>query len=174
MNVSPPPKYPFLLLAMACLLPSSTIAKEEKDTTSVPQMLIFGEVESLHVVEAKALYESRIDTGATTNSIHAEAIEGFERDGDQWVRFTLVSPATKKKTILERPVSRVAEIKRHGKEPQKRYVVLLKVEFADRNAAFEFSLTDRSKFSYPLLVGRNLLRGNVLVDVSKKHALRKK
>ena len=33
----------------------------------------------------------------------------------------------------------------------------------------EFSLTDRSDFEYPVLVGRNLLTKGYLVDVSQKN-----
>lgn len=136
-------------------------------------MVVIGEIEWIGIAESKFAYSSRIDTGATTSSIHAENIKGFERDGQAWVRFDLVNPDGDGRVHLEKKVTRVAEIKRHGAEPQKRYVVHLKAVYAGFSSDLEFSLTDRSAYTFPLLVGRNLLRGTAMVDVNLKHTLGK-
>ncbi|MFC4993297.1 ATP-dependent zinc protease [Rubritalea tangerina] len=160
-----------LFLSGFCIAPPSMA--EEVETAN--EVITMGEVEAIGIVEARWHYPARIDTGATTSSIHAEKVEAFERDGEDWVRFELVNPQEKGKAkVLEKRVVRVAEIKRHGAESQKRYVVKLKARFAGREPVLEFSLADRSGYTYPLLVGRNLLRGAVVVDVSQKEVLKVK
>jgi hypothetical protein len=146
---------------------------QQADDPATPQQLILGEAEFLYVYEAEYAYDARIDTGATTCSIHAEDIQSFERDGEQWVQFTLINYETQERSKHEKKVVRVAEIKQHGAKPLKRFVVPLKVQLDEASRTFEFSLADRSNYHYPLLVGRNLLRGIAIVDVSQSYTLKK-
>jgi hypothetical protein len=137
------------------------------------ELLTIGEAEHLYVHEAEYAYDARIDTGATTCSIHAEDITAIERDGEQWVKFNLVNFDTKERTERVDKVVRVVEIKQHASESVSRYVVRLKVQLGEDTRLFEFSLADRSNYSYPMLVGRNLLRGIAVVDVSQSYTLKK-
>lgn len=138
-------------------------------------MLVIGETEFLFINEADCVFDSRIDTGATTCSIHALDIEEFERDGEAWVSFKLINPSNDQAVELEKKVARVAKITgRGGKEAHKRYVVPLEATIGKRTIKVEFSLTDRTDFEYPLLVGRNLLRGLAMVDVSQVYTQGKK
>jgi hypothetical protein len=162
--------YICLVILLVCF-GAAFVYGEEADTKN--ELLVIGEVESIGIVEAKWYYTSRIDTGATTCSIHAENVEPFERDGEDWVRFELVNEKGGETCKLERKVERVAEIKRHGAESQKRYVVKLHAAFGENKPLLEFTLADRASYTYPLLVGRNLLRGTAMVDVSKKNTLKK-
>src|SRR3546814_1906508 len=41
------------------------------------------------VLPEEVTVKFKLDTGALTSSMHAEDIEYFERDGDEWVRFDL-------------------------------------------------------------------------------------
>jgi hypothetical protein len=156
------------------VLPFQGLASDDPDPAD-QEMLVVGETEMLFVTEAGCEYNSRIDTGAKTCSIYAEAIEEFERDGVRWVSFKLVNPANKKAVELESRVERVVKIKlREGQDALSRYVVKLEVTIGERTIRVEFNLADRSDYEYPLLVGRNLLRGVALVDVSKTYMLGKK
>ena len=129
---------------------------------------VLGGVEEVYLPVHGLLLKARIDTGATTNSIHAENIIPFERDGRKWVRFDLKGNDNKPVQI-KRPIVRMIRIKRHGKEGQERYVVNLRLNIASLSVFSEVSLTDRGQYKYPVLIGRNYLKGNVLVDVSKKY-----
>ncbi|WP_435690368.1 RimK/LysX family protein [Rubritalea sp.] len=135
--------------------------------------LVMGEVESMGILEVKWYYSARIDTGATTCSIHAEKIKPFERDGVKWVRFELVNEKGGARAKLERKLERTVRIKEHDDDLNRRYVVKLHIAYGDERELLEFSLADRSSYKYPLLVGRNLLRGIAVVDVSKKNLLKK-
>lgn len=158
-----------LTLASCISAPSS---HNEADPAT-GEMIVIGETEHLYIMEAEYAYDARIDTGATTCSLHAEDIVPFERDGDQWVTFNLVNFDTKERIELKEKVARVVEIKQHGSDSVSRYVVRLKVMIDQEPRTFEFSLTDRSNYSYPMLVGRNLLRGIATVDVSQSYTLKK-
>ncbi|MEH6649217.1 MAG: RimK/LysX family protein [Motiliproteus sp.] len=131
--------------------------------------IVIGEAERLLVSPPGVTMAARIDTGATTTSIDAREIQQFERDGKNWVRFVLVDDKKQRHT-LERPISRIVEIKRHGGDNLERPVVMLKLELAGEKLNTEVSLTDRDNFEFGLLIGRNFLKDTFVVDVSKAYA----
>ena len=161
-----------LVLCTAGLISGCATTRHKSTTVqeaSAGGLQVIGQVESLTVQPSGLTYKARIDTGATTCSISALDIEPFERDGKDWVRFRMPLPDNneKKTDVLEYPVTRTAEIKRHGAEPQKRPAVELPVEMGIFKGRIEFTLTDRTAYEFPVLVGRNLLDGNMVVDVSE-------
>ena len=130
--------------------------------------IIIGELEKVRILPANIIYDSRIDTGATTTSIHAGNIEFFERDGKKWVKFEL--QGKEKTEEIEMKVKEFKNIKRHGAPEQKRAVVTLHLVLGKVSQMVDVTLNDRSKFTYPGLIGRNFLRpNNMIVDVSKKY-----
>ena len=110
--------------------------------------------------------------GAETTSLHANPIIRFERDGKRWVRFTVREEAEFEAIVLERPVVRRVRIKRHDMESQRRYVVKLWLKLGEIREKVEVTLTDRSDFEYPLLVGRNWLTDTAVVDVSRRYVIK--
>ena len=133
------------------------------------EVQIIGEVEPVTIVKAGLTRPARIDTGATTSSLDARDIQRFERDGKKWVRFTLLDRRSKKEVKVESRLTRTVEITRHGTDPQLRPVVKLKAILGKVRINREFSLTDRSAFTYPVLIGRNFLEGEFIVDVTLKN-----
>ncbi len=112
--------------------------------------------------------KGKLDTGAKTSSLHAVDIEYFQRDGKEWVRFKTLDPrrGTQPMTI-ERPLVRDVRIKRHTAAFQERPVVSLDLCLGDQLVSAEFSLIDRRRFNYPVLLGRSLLKQErILVDAS--------
>ncbi|NVJ53409.1 MAG: ATP-dependent zinc protease [Campylobacteraceae bacterium] len=141
------------------------ITKEPKEKDS---KIILGNYEYAYIPSEKLKLKAKVDTGATTTSVHATNIKAFERDGKKWVKFSLNDE--KGKSIEKAlPISRVVYIKRHGAKNQKRYVVKMRINVAKSSQLIDVTLTDRSKFSYPVLIGKNFLTGLILVDVSKKY-----
>jgi len=134
------------------------------------KLLLFGQTEFITILPHRFRLPARIDTGATTSSIHALDIKRFERDGKKWVRFTLVGPDGRKYR-MEKPWLRTIEVKRHGTRQQVRPVVKLKVRMGPLEIPTQFSLTDRSQFKYPVLIGRSLLQGVAAVDVNREYIL---
>jgi len=141
----------------------------ECSATHYDGKLVIGEAEWVHLPKQKLKLKGRIDTGATTTSIDARDIRIQERDGERWVLFELVDRQNDKSIAMEKPVVRIASIKRHGAKDQERPVVKLRLKIGDVEKYLEVSLTDRSKYDFPVLIGRNFLRGAAVVDVSRAY-----
>jgi hypothetical protein len=133
-------------------------------------LVVFGEVEYGTIKPGNIRLKARIDTGATTSSIHATGIKLFDRDGKKWVKFNLVRK-NGEKVAMKKPVIRIVEIKRHGAKDQHRPVVKLDLTMGPVNKITQFSLTDRSKFTYPILIGRSFLKNVAIVDVNRSYTL---
>ncbi len=135
----------------------------------IDNLILFGRAEYVYLADIKKRLSARIDTGATTSSINATDIQRFERDGKKWVRFVIPYPDGKTSETIEKPLKRDALIKRHGAESIRRPIIMLRVRIGPISTVCEFSLTDRSKFEFPVLIGRNVLAGKAAVDVSRKY-----
>ncbi|MCP3871147.1 MAG: ATP-dependent zinc protease [Gammaproteobacteria bacterium] len=134
------------------------------------EKLVIGEAEYIDIPALKATFNARIDTGAATTSVFAANIEEFERDGKPWVRFTVMNPDQKKEYPLERPVARVARIKKRGEDGfTRRPAVAADLTLGKVTRQITVNLADRTGFEFPLLIGRDFLRGLAVVDVSKKY-----
>lgn len=130
---------------------------------------VFGAVEELHLQLPSSTLKlnARIDTGATSSSLHAREIIPFERDGKSWVRFT--SGEGNNAQRIELPVVRTIRIKNKGGESVARPVVQIKVNIGPVTQRLEMNLADRSNFDFPALIGRDFLKDVAIVDVSQKH-----
>jgi len=119
--------------------------------------------------------KAKLDTGAKTSSIHAVDIEKFTRDDREWVRFNVpITPRNgggKRTRIvpMERPIVRDVLIKAHRGEALERPVVNIDICLGGITFTTPVTLTDRSRFNYPLLLGRVALQGRAVVDVAQKY-----
>ena len=163
-------KYGWMLLILSICVFAGEKELMQCDETHYDNKTVIGETEWVRLPKQKLGLRGRIDTGATTTSIDAREIRLQERDGKKWVLFDLVDRDSGEKIHLEKPVVRLASIKRHGAADQERPVVKLHLKIGEVEKYVEVSLTDRSKYEYPVLIGRNLLRGEFVVDVSRAYA----
>lgn len=167
-----------------CPLPQPVIAPAvspapKKTTSSAAtarvgpnQLLVVGRAEFITLDPPGVRVKASIDTGADTSSLNATNIVPFERDGERWVRFDF-SPNDEAETItLERPLSKRVKNKRHDADAARRKVVDLRIRLGDIDEVIAVTLTDRSEFSFPMLIGRNFLTDNAVVDVSKTFSIR--
>ena len=129
--------------------------------------LVVGEVERIWVDPPQAVLEARIDTGASSSSLHSENLVEFERDGEDWVRFDI--KLDKEMVTLERPILRYVRVYQQADpEGSRRPVVHLRVRLGNINQEVEFTLADRSHLDFDLILGRNFLTDVTLVDVGKR------
>ena len=127
-----------------------------------------GQVEYVDILPEGIRQKARIDTGAETTSIDALDIEYFERDGKSWVKFKVIHRRSGNVTEFTKSIVRNVLIKRHGAKNDRRPVVKMTLAIGSIKKKIEVSLTDRSKFEFPVLIGRNFLYGDIMVDVSNK------
>lgn len=143
------------------------------ESGSLDGKLIVGAVEFARVQPGEMQLEARIDTGATTTSLHATNVVVFERDGNRWVRFDAEPGAGKAAVTLELPWVRRVLVKGDDGQSSPRQVVMVEIEMGGISRRVEVTLNDRSSYEYPLLIGRNFLRDTAVVDVTRSHVLGK-
>ena len=150
------------------IVPNS--AKEKKVVHIVPNNVI-GAVEPIYLPPMKSPFLSRIDTGAMTSSLDASDLKRFERDGEKWASFTVINRETGEKHVFEKPISRRLRIKRVG-DDEHRVTVEMDVKMGGEKFKADFSVNTRNDFEYQTLIGRNILSGRAIVDVSVSNTLK--
>jgi len=161
---APARRGPALLAAL--LAPAfPTLAAE---ASAPPAAQRVGWVEWVRVEPGGQELKAKLDTGARTSSLSALGLEGIETpDGIDRVRFRLEGPeGDRPGPWVERPVVRWVRIKRHDARPDRRPVVEMEICLGGIRRVVETSLADRSKFIYPVLLGRNFLADAVVVDAA--------
>ncbi|MDR4509178.1 MAG: RimK/LysX family protein [Candidatus Brocadiaceae bacterium] len=157
------PKNSFLLLSV-CLIfifTSLTYAKSKE---------VIGKAERILIYPGNIVLKAKIDTGAKICSINAPEFTLFERNEENWVRFELVNGKGEKVNIEER-IIRTALLKRlNGLPSEKRPVIKLGICIGDTYKEVEVNLANRSRFMYQMLIGRNFLENDFLVDISEKYS----
>jgi hypothetical protein len=110
---------------------------------------------------------AKIDTGASTSSLHATDIELFERDGEEWVRFTahLGTVVQLRHRRCEAPLIALKTIKSSNGHAETRYVISTTLALGDRLWRVEFTLASRKAMRYRLLLGsKALVAGQLVVN----------
>ena len=137
---------------------------------AAPKMIL-GWLETTELVGADMRIKTKLDVGAKTSSMQATNIERFERDGEPWVQFDFTDEdvdTEKEQTLrLEGPLVREVVIKRHGANNITRPVVALEFCLYHQIYRAEFSLADRGKFNYSILLGRSFLEKVAVIDPSE-------
>ncbi len=127
---------------------------------------IVGRAERIDFPEAAiAGVPAKIDTGAFRSSVWASNI----REGNGVLYFTLLGPESEFYSGRECTATKyeLVEVENSFGQTEHRYSVHLQVRLGSRLVRSNFTLADRSKKTYPVLVGRKLLRGRYMVDVSE-------
>jgi len=114
---------------------------------------------------------ARVDTGAKTSAIWASNIK-LE---DGVLSFTLFDNTSEYYTgdVLRTRAYHIRTIISSIGTKEDRYGVKLLILISGRSIRASFTLANRSLQKYPVLVGRNVLRGKFLVDVEYDHKLMK-
>lgn len=103
----------------------------------------------------------KTDTGATVSALHAKKISPFfKEDGTEWVKFK-VDPLTGKKSFLVECIAKVIQRKTvtssNGMR-EKRIVIKTNLKLGERVWPILVTLTNRSKMSYRMLLGRQAMK----------------
>lgn len=148
-----------LLLAVAC---AACVGWMHRPVKSQEAKRVIGPTETVAIADAEIGLVARVDTGARTTSVHAESIELM----DDEVRFDLVCPDGRR-VPMQRPVAEVRTV-RSAAGSEDRVFVELTLEHDGYAKPVLVNLKDRSHMAYPLLLGRNWLKDDYIVDVSRE------
>lgn len=108
---------------------------------------------------------ARVDTGAKTSAIWASGI--IESKGRlQCVLFGPDSPFYTGQVLKFDDYS-VKTVASSIGIAEERYVVKLLAQVGNKKIRSSFTLANRSEQAYPMLLGRNILRGKFMVDVKR-------
>jgi hypothetical protein len=156
-------------LAILILAPGPGSAKEK---------LTVGATEVIHVVDANLDFVARIDTGARTTSINAQNIEienpAADKKANLGKTITLdVINAKGEKRRIKSKIVKVLEV-RNAQGTELRYMIPLTLRWHGIDKLIRVNLRDRSAMTYKLLIGRDWLMGDFVVDVEKNPGGRKK
>ncbi|MFT5880792.1 MAG: hypothetical protein ACI86X_001930 [Moritella sp.] len=151
----------------------SAIAKNDED--QYQNMTILGQEEWVWSEKLQTNFKSRVDTGAATSSLNATEIVKFERDGKNWVKFNLSHQVDDGIFPIEAEVVRTIKIRQsNSPESVRRYVVSLSIELGQIKTETEFTLADRSRMEFPVLLGRTFLKDIAVVDVAQEYTQKKR
>ncbi|MEM9354423.1 MAG: RimK/LysX family protein [Planctomycetota bacterium] len=117
------------------------------------------------------LFEARVDTGAKSCSLNVDQMvivdeeEGWEANVGKTIKFR-ISNGKDEPQWIESKIHVVVRIKTSD-NVERRYKVPLELQWKNVKKRVTVTLNDRSQMRYPLLVGRNFLKGDFVVDVEK-------
>ncbi|MGW8121586.1 ATP-dependent zinc protease family protein [Roseivirga echinicomitans] len=114
--------------------------------------------------------EAKVDTGAYTSSINCSKVKLTKVDGVPTLTFHLSGHKIheKKARKFSTTTFKKKKIRSSNGVTEERYIIKTSVVLMKRRFKAEFSLSDRSKMKFPVLLGRKLLTNRFIVDVSQK------
>ena len=119
---------------------------------------------------------AKIDTGAKTSALHAFAIEPFGPAAAPMVRFG-IHPIPGREDITRFCSAAIAdrrEVTSSNGEKEIRFVIRTRLVLGEHNwGEIETTLTNREGMAYRMLLGRQAIRGGMLIDPSASFLQRK-
>jgi len=129
--------------------------------------MVAGSEEWVSLPELKIpLIKVRVDSGAKTSAIHAVNIFPFQRNGESWVSFDIHPLQFDGKQVVhcEAQVVDRRIIKSSSGNRESRYVIRTPLKIGEEVWDIEITLANRDSMGYRMLLGREAMRGKILVD----------
>jgi hypothetical protein len=108
----------------------------------------------------------KIDTGAKTSALHAFQVIPFSHMGQDWVQFDL-HPIQDNDFVVHTcacPIVDFRWITSSTGHRQQRFVIHTTLRIGDFSSRIEISLANRDEMGFRMLVGRDAIKGHLLVD----------
>ncbi len=111
----------------------------------------------------------KIDTGAETSAIHCHRVRLLEVNGQETISFRLLDPSHEAYNNREFRTTKFKEkkIRNSFGQTEYRFTIRCKVALFGEIFVADFSLSDRVKMKFPVLLGKKLMKNRYLVDVAK-------
>lgn len=133
----------------------------------MPSSLILGWQEWIALPElGLPALKAKIDTGAKTSALHTHVIEPYRSGKRPMVRFS-VRPSPKRATLVIEASAEVIdrrEVRSSNGERELRYVIATQLHIGGRSWPIELTLTNREHMTYRMLIGRQAIPPDMLVE----------
>jgi hypothetical protein len=132
---------------------------------------VIGATAHLREASTGLRFLARIDSGAKSCSLHAEEVriddpsEKMHRNIGKAVRFRVLDSKGESHWI-DAEIAETVTVKT-SEARDKRYKVWLTLRHGDFEKRVTVTLNNRADMTFPLLIGRNFLRGDFVVDVER-------
>ena len=117
------------------------------------------------------IVKAKMDTGARTSSLHATHIKEFERNGINFVNFRIkVGKGTEKK--FKHVIAKLKEwrkVRNSSGKTEFRPVIKTKLLIGKHKINTELTLTQRSKMTYDMLIGRIAIKKRFIIDAGRSY-----
>ena len=164
-----------LLKTMLSRIIPKRAAQAEQSNTDNNKLLV-GNLEVCDLPELGITnLELRVDTGATTSSLHVDNLVRVRKGGKRLLRFDIHPDVhqIEKVTTCRAPVHSIRRVKSSNGTSERRYVIKTTLSLGGESWPIELTLTDRSDMSYLMLLGREGMSDRLLVDPSQSFLLKK-
>lgn len=121
------------------------------------------------------LIKAKVDTGARTSALHAEDVRFLVRAGRRMVRFTLHPKQRNRRTAVTATAPVVDEriVRSSNGEQELRPVIETTIDIGGHEWPIELTLTRRDVMGFRMLLGRQALRRQVIIDPGRSFLTRK-
>ena len=115
--------------------------------------------------------ECKIDTGAYTSTIHYSKADVVEKDGKTQLHFCVLDKWHPQfnDTVHIATDFKEKKVRSSNGESQIRYMVKTKAVLFGKTYPITFTLSNRKKMRFPVLIGKKFLKNKFLVDVALKN-----
>lgn len=131
---------------------------------AIDTKIIYGYVEKATLVDKNMTVSAKLDTGAKSASLSAVDVHEIERDGKPFLVFKVPDKNREEEFTAEyvgkvHIKARVGEHTLPNSRPQPitRPVVRIQIKIGDKVRFINVNLTNRKRFNYPLLLGRDAI-----------------
>lgn len=119
----------------------------------------------------------KIDTGARSSALHAYDVDIYRRsDGRDMVRFKVhpLQRNTRKTVAAEHELVDQRWVRSSQGHETLRPVIVTTIEFDGRSWPIELTLVNRDSLGFRMLLGREALRGRLVIDPGKSYVAGKR
>lgn len=115
--------------------------------------------------------KAKVDTGAASSSLHAFHLQGFQREGSEWVRFEIHprQRSTKHTRMVEAEIVDERQVRNPGGRLEARPVIRTTLQWAKMQWTVEINLTRRDEMGFRMLLGRKAMKQRFVVDPSASY-----
>lgn len=114
--------------------------------------------------------DAKIDTGAYTSSLGCKNVREEVREGQPVLMFQIIDPSNELNGLSEEFTTTEytkRKVRTSNDHVHERYSIKTHIVIFDQTFEVEFTLTDRGRMKFPVLLGRKFLHNKFVVDPRK-------